>query len=87
MARLVAVALAISFSSVPGVASAADRPSNPWNGTEEPRPAPSFDIPDEADIENSKAAGSRIIAGTEVMPNTMVGIGMFGQKAEKSPHA
>ena len=87
MARLVAVALAISFSSVPGVASAADKAANPWNGTEETRPAPSFEIPNETDLVGPGTNVSRIIAGTEVLPNTTVGFGMFGQKAEKSPHA
>lgn len=87
MARLVAVALAISFSSVSGVAHAADRPASAWSGPEAPRPAPSFDIPDENELVGSRTAGTRIIAGTEVYPNTTVGFGMFGQKAEKSPHA
>lgn len=87
MARLVAVALVISFSSFSGVAQAADRPASPWNGTEELRAPPSFDIPDETNVLNSRTTGSRIIAGTELFPNTTVGFGMFGQKAEKSPHA
>ena len=87
MARLVAAALAVSLSSVSGVAHAADRPSSAWNGTEQPRPAPSFDIPNEPDLIGSSTNVSRIIAGTEVLPNTTVGFGMFGQKVEKSPHA
>ena len=87
MARLVVVALVIFFLSVPGIASAADKASSPWNGTEEARPGPSFDIPDENDLVGSRNPGSRIIAGTEVYPNATVGFGMFGQKAEKSPHA
>ena len=87
MARLVAVALAISFASVSGVAQAADRPSSPWHGAEEPRPSPSFDIPNDTELVGTRTSGSRIIAGTELLPNTLVGIGMFGQKAEKSPHA
>lgn len=87
MARLVVFALAVSLSSASGLASAADRPSNPWSGAEESRAPPSFDIPDEIDLAGSRATGSRIIAGTEVLPNATVGFGMFGQKVEKSPHA
>lgn len=87
MARLVAVALLISFSSVSGLAQAADRPASPWNGSVEPRPSLSFNIPSDADLVGSRSTGSRIIAGTELLPNTTVGFGMFGQKAEKSPHA
>lgn len=87
MARLVVAAVAVLIWSISGPAKAADAPSGPWNGNEERRPAQNYDIPDEADIGGSRMSGSRIIAGTEVMPNTMVGFGMFGQKAEKTPHA
>lgn len=87
MSRLVLVAIVMAISSTSGVAQAADAPKNPWHDSREPRPAPSFDIPDEVEMTATTANGSRIIAGTELIPNTMVGVGMFGEKAEKSPLA
>ena len=85
MVRLVLVAFAMAILSVSGIAQAADTPRNPWQGPKEPRPAPSFDIPDELETTASTTNGSRIFAGTEVIPNAIVGVGMFGEKAEKSP--
>ena len=86
MARLVAVALAVSFSLISGAAAAADPPS-PWRGAQESRPISKFAITNDADPVGSRSSESRIIAGTELFPNAMLGFGMFGQKAEKSPHA
>lgn len=86
MARLLLVVTAASLASVSGIAHAADVPSGLPQATHEPRPAPSFDILDES-APNPKSYGSRIIAGTEVMPNAMLGVGFFGERAEKSAHA
>jgi hypothetical protein len=85
MARLLLVTLAASLASVSGVAQSAEKPANPWQSPKEARPALTFDIPDEEEAIGSSARGSRIIAGTEVIPNAVVGIGMFGQKTEKAP--
>lgn len=87
MARLVLVAIVVALSSASGVAQAADASSNPWHGPKEPRAAPNFDIPNDIDVVSAATSGSRIIAGTELIPNTMVGFGMFGHKSEKSPLA
>lgn len=87
MARLALVTLAVAASSVSGVAQAAERPENPWHEPRDIRQAPNFDIPNEIVVATSRGSGSRIIAGAELIPNTMVGFGMFGQKADKSPHA
>jgi hypothetical protein len=86
MARLVLVVTAATLVSVSGLAHAADVPASTSKASSEQRPATSFDIPDEANP-NPKSFGSRIIAGTEIIPNAMMGIGFFGERAEKSAHA
>lgn len=86
MARLVAVALAVSFSLISGAAVAADRSPSPWRGAQENRPISKFAITSETDLAGSRSSESPIIAGKELFPNTTIGFGMFGQKAEKSPH-
>jgi len=87
MARLVLCAMAVSLVSVSAAAQAADQKASPWHDFRDPTPAPSFDIPNDPDAGPARSAGSRIFAGTEVIPNTVIGIGMFGPKAEKSAHA
>jgi len=44
-------------------------------------------VDDESDISRSPNKGSKIIAGTELLANTTVGFGFFGQKAERPDHA
>lgn len=83
MARLSSLSIAILLSSVPATSLAAQA-ANPWHASDEPAPANSFDLPDERSARIGSSSGSRIIAGTDVMPNATVGFGMFGHKSEKS---
>jgi len=87
MARLFLVAIAASLMSVSGLAQAADKSASPWKAPANPAAAPSYDIPDEKAAGSGKTYGSRIFAGTELMPNAVVGVGRFGERAEKSAHA
>ena len=89
MARFVCIALASMLLAAPLQAQVAkDRAPSPWHITEEVASQRSFDIIDDAaDTNSSGSRGSRIIAGTEVMANTSIGFGMFGQKADPPDHA
>ena len=82
----------MAFVSVFFVTSAAAQVApgdaqNPWQVSEEEKSSPSFDIVDDSAGSGSfRAKGSVIIAGTELIPNTTVGIGMFGERAERPDH-
>lgn len=87
MARLVATIL-LPLMSVSAGAHAADPSGIPWRADVKTHHSRNFHITDQAsDSKAGKAWGSRIIAGQQLMPNGMLGIGMFGQKAEKGPHS
>jgi len=88
MARFVSIALMSVLFAAPVQAQVAkDHVPGPYQVTEDEKSEPSFDIMDEpADTDSSGAKGSRIIAGTEVLANTSIGFGMFGQKADKPDH-
>ncbi|MCL6699236.1 hypothetical protein LZ496_10645 [Sphingomonas sp. NSE70-1] len=89
MARFVCLALSSMLLAAPLQAQVAkDRaPSpSPYHVTQEEAPQRSFDIIDDTADTNSSGKGSRIIAGTEVMANTSVGFGMFGEKADPPEH-
>lgn len=87
MARLVSQFLVLTL--IPGAAAAqvgGSAASAPWHADEKIQSSRSFDIPDQpADPLSDTRFGSRIIAGTRLMANGMVGFGLFGQKAEKGP--
>ena len=89
MARPVLIALASVLFAAPVQAQAAkDRVPRSWQVDEETKPERSFDIVDDAaDPDGSTGKGSRIIAGTEVMANTAIGFGMFGEKTDRPDHA
>lgn len=87
MARLVATIL-LPLISISTGAQAADPSGSPWHANEKIHHSRNFHISDQAsDSKAGKAWGSRIIAGQQLMPNGMLGIGMFGHKAEKGPHS
>ena len=88
MARFVAVAFtSMLFATSANAQVAANGAQNPWHVSQEEMASPNFDIFDEsADSGSSGAQGSVIVAGTEVIPNTMVGIGMFGERAKRPDH-
>ena len=91
MARFVCIALASALFAAPVQAQVAkDRAPSPWQVSDESNPATdrSFDIIDDSsDSGGSNSKGSRIIAGTEILANTAIGFGMFGEKPERPDHA
>lgn len=88
MARYVCIALASVLLAAPAQAQVVkDRAPIAWQVPEEVAPERSFDIVDDAADTGSGVKGSRIIAGTEVMANTSIGFGLFGEKAERPDHA
>jgi len=88
MARFVSIALASVFFTAPLQAQVAkDGAPSPYQVIDEPKSERSFDIVDDAsDTGSSGSKGSRIIAGTELMANTSIGFGIFGEKAERPEH-
>lgn len=91
MARFVTIALASALFAAPVQAQVAnDRAPSPWQVSDQSKPETerSFDIVDDAsDLGGSYGKGSRIIAGTEILANTAIGFGMFGEKSERPDHA
>src|SRR5688572_22774479 len=89
MTRFVSIALASVLIAAPVQAQAVkDRVPTPWQVPKEKADEPNFDIVDDAlDAGSLGTKGSRIIAGTEVMANTSIGFGLFGEKAERQDHA
>jgi hypothetical protein len=89
MDRYVRIALASMLFAAPLQAQVAkDRAPNPWHVPDEIAAERSFDIIDDtADTGSSGSKGSRIIAGTEVIANTSIGFGMFGEKTDPPDHA
>ena len=89
MARFVSMALLSMLLTAPAQAQVAkSAASSPWQVSVEAEPERNFDIIDVSpDHDGSGTRGSRIIAGTEVMANTAIGFGMFGEKAERPDHA
>ena len=90
MARIVRLALASMLFAAPVQAQVAkDRAPTPWLVPfEEITAERSFDIVDDPAAPNgSGSKGSRIIAGTEVLANTSIGFGIFGEKADRPDHA
>ena len=91
MARLsVTIALASVLFAAPVEAQVAtNHAQSPWQVRDDSKAGPerSFDISnDVSDPDGSNSKGSRIIAGTEVMANTAIGFGLFGEKAERPDH-
>ena len=89
MARFVAVAFASTlFATSVQAQVVANGAQSPWHVSQGERAAPNFDIADDsADPGNSDGNGSVIVAGTDLTPNTVVGFGMFGERAERPDHA
>jgi len=85
MARLVAQILLLTSPMIAAGAQAAG-PPNAWHVDPEIPPSRSFDIPDQV-VSFNVGKGSRIFAGRELIPNGVLGVGMFGPKADKSPHS
>ena len=88
MARFVTIALASALLTTPLQAQVAkDHAPGPFHVSDEQKPERSFDIVDDpAETNGSGSKGSRIIAGTEVLANTSIGFGLFGEKADRPDH-
>jgi hypothetical protein len=88
MARILTIALASVLSAAPLQAQVANTSAqNPWDVSEDEKSLPDFDIVDDSTGPGPATKGSVIIAGTELVPNAMVGFGMFGERAERADHA
>ena len=89
MARFAAVAFAsMLFATSAETQVVNNDAQDPWHVRPEKRASPNFGITDDSvDPGTSAAKGSLIIAGTDLTPNTMVGFGMFGERAERPDHA
>ena len=87
MGRLVLVALAIAVPAGTAWSQPAPSPS-PWHVNVEPQAA---QAPDLSLAETSQLYSgdpdSRVVAGTEVLPNGMFGVGMFGEKTAETAHS
>jgi len=88
MLRLVRIAfMSVLFTAPVQAQVAEDHAPGPFQISEEQKPERSFDIVDDAtDTDGSSSKGSRIIAGTELMANTSIGFGLFGEKADRPDH-
>ncbi|HVJ70134.1 MAG TPA: hypothetical protein VM531_01265 [Sphingomicrobium sp.] len=89
MARFVPLALASVLFTTSVHAQVAETPApSPWQVSNIDLPEPGFEMIDELAVPSPPGGkGSRIIAGTEVMANTAIGFGIFGEKAEPQDHA
>jgi hypothetical protein len=88
MARIFTLAFTSVLLAAPIQAQvAASTAQNPWNVSEDAKPSPDFNIVDDSTAPGRTSKGSVIIAGTELIPNAMVGFGMFGERAERPDHA
>lgn len=88
MGRLVLVALAISIPAAAGWAQTASPAPSPWQTNVEPQTVRALDLSLAQSNQLSPVdPDSRIVAGTEVLPDGMFGLGMFGDKAEGTAHA
>ena len=86
MARLVPIFLLLSLTSIAAEADAAEPSDGAWHVDQRIERSRSFDIPDQlTNVRSGSGLGSRILAGRELMPNGVIGLGMFGQKSEKGP--
>ena len=88
MARFVTIALTSALFTTPVQAQVAkDHAPSSFQVSEEQKPVRSFDIVDyPADTGGSGVKGSTIIAGTELLANTSIGFGIFGEKADRPDH-
>ena len=87
MARIVPIASMIAVLSAP--AWSQPTPAVPISAPEAHHHGrtQNYDVPDDQQTSVGGGFGSRVLAGTELAPDTLVGFGIFGLKAEKSPHA
>lgn len=76
----------LAFPAV-GIAQTPAPSASPWQVQVEPQKAQSFDIASTRINLPSDNPDSRVVAGTEVLPNGMVGFGMFGERTQSANHS
>ena len=86
MARLAAMILVLTLAPMGAGAHAAESPKAPLHVDQKVQHSRSFKLPEFGSrFSRGDHSGSRIFAGRELIPNGVIGVGMFGQKAEKGP--
>ena len=86
MTRFVSVALIAAMGSSPAWAQSAGLSASNGNAGSNPSSS-TYHVVDSANLPPVNRNESRIIAGTELAPNAIVGFGMFGFKSERSLHS
>jgi hypothetical protein len=88
MARLVLFAVALTYPACAGWTQTPASPPSPWQVSAEPRPTRSFDSSSTgANPPASDYAENSFVTETELLPNGMIGFGMFGEKRVGSIHS
>jgi hypothetical protein len=87
MARKSLFSLALIALPAAGLAQTQGQTPSPWQAAPEPPKTQSFDLSSTRTSLPSDNPDSRVVAGTEVLPNTMVGFGMFGDQMQPSSHS
>ena len=86
MARLAATILVLTLAPMAVGAHAAEPLNTPLHIAQKAQPSRSFKLPEFGSrFSRGDHSGSRIFAGRELMPNGVIGVGMFGQKTDKGP--
>ena len=81
MARLLSVALLLALGATPGWSQSLALPNTPADGAPTVR---SYSLPNVAPQGTLSDRRGRLLAGTEVGPGAIFGIGMFGLKRDKA---
>lgn len=88
MARALPPTLFVVMASLAAGAQAGDELTSPWSGGEEPPETSSYSMPHSSPAPPAGTnGGTRIFAGTALLPNTVFGLGLFGERANREPLA
>ena len=89
MVRVASVALLVAIIETPTWSQSIDPASKPlspeaWRLTEQGAPRSSFTLPQNLDNPPPSGPDTRMFAGTEVSPNSIIGFGVFGLRGDKA---
>ncbi len=88
MARLFPPTLVLAMASLATGAQAGEPLRSPWSGSEKPAETSGYSMPRAQPAPPAQRnGGTRIFAGTALLPNTMFGLGLFGERANREPLA
>ena len=88
MARARSPTLFLVMAALAAGAQAGEPLKAPWSGIEKPPETSNFSMPHAAPAPTAEMnGGSRIFAGTALLPNTMFGLGLFGERVSGEPLA